>query len=102
MYGDSKLCSTSIHIAETIEGPIFVYYQLENFYQNHRRYVRSRSYQQLMGQSLSADEIQTDCEPIYRNSDLSPYITKALDSSSLIPEAAANPCGLIAKSIFTD
>ena len=30
-------------------APIFVYYQLENFYQNHRRYVKSRDYQQLMG-----------------------------------------------------
>jgi hypothetical protein len=25
-----------------IKSPIYVYYQLDNFYQNHRRYVKSR------------------------------------------------------------
>jgi hypothetical protein len=29
--------------------PVFVYYELENFYQNHRRYVKSRSDDQLRG-----------------------------------------------------
>jgi len=27
-----------------MEGPVYVYYQLDNFYQNHRRYVKSRSF----------------------------------------------------------
>lgn len=25
-----------------VTGPVYVYYQLDNFYQNHRRYVKSR------------------------------------------------------------
>jgi hypothetical protein len=29
-------------IDSKIEGPVYVYYQLDNFYQNHRRYVKSR------------------------------------------------------------
>lgn len=29
-------------LENTIKGPIYVYYQLDNFYQNHRRYVKSR------------------------------------------------------------
>ena len=33
-----------------ISGPLFIYYEIEHFYQNHRRYVRSRSPDQLMGQ----------------------------------------------------
>lgn len=28
-----------------VNGPIYVYYQLDNFYQNHRRYVKSRENQ---------------------------------------------------------
>lgn len=37
------VCDLKITIAEDIAGPVYVYYQLENFYQNHRRYVKSRS-----------------------------------------------------------
>jgi hypothetical protein len=36
-------------ITSKIEGPIYVYYQLDNFYQNHRRYVKSRDNSQLAG-----------------------------------------------------
>ena len=36
-------CKISLTIDTRIEAPIYVYYQLENFYQNHRRYVKSRS-----------------------------------------------------------
>lgn len=35
-------------------APVYFYYQLANFYQNHRRYVKSRSDGQLRG-DLSAD-----------------------------------------------
>ena len=28
-------------------GPVYVYYELDNFYQNHRRYVKSRMDAQL-------------------------------------------------------
>jgi len=27
---------------KVVKGPVYVYYQLDNFYQNHRRYVKSR------------------------------------------------------------
>jgi hypothetical protein len=42
-------CLMPIEITEPMVGNIFVYYQLTNFYQNHRRYVKSRDYKQLMG-----------------------------------------------------
>jgi hypothetical protein len=34
---------------EDANGPLYVYYELENFYQNHRRYVSSRDAFQLEG-----------------------------------------------------
>lgn len=55
-----------------------------------------------MGQSPTVDEIATDCDPIVKNSDLKPYITKNFDGSPLQDDAPANPCGLIAKSLSTD
>lgn len=81
---------------------MYVYYQLDNFYQNHRRYVKSRDYKQLGGVERSADEVKTTCDPIVLNSDLAPQITKSINGTPLVPTNVANPCGLIAKSYFTD
>ena len=55
-----------------------------------------------MGEDLSASDVELDCLPIYNNSALAPYITKSIDGTELEGSAAANPCGLIAKSVFTD
>ena len=41
---------------------MYVYYQLKNFYQNHRTYVKSRSDKQLLGTELEKDEMD-DCLP---------------------------------------
>lgn len=63
---------------------MYVYYQLENFYQNHRRYVKSRSSDQLQGTAgISSNALKSDCDPLYQN-------------GSLI----LSPCGLIANSLF--
>jgi len=49
---------------------VFLYYQLDNFYQNHRRYVKSRSNDQLNGKLLKAADVKSDCDPVYQNSNL--------------------------------
>ena len=95
-----SVCVMSVDIAETIESPIYVYYQLENFYQNHRRYVKSRDYQQLMGEVRTLDEISSSCDPITQNSDLT--ATNSVNGTPLVQDEPANPCGLVAKSVFTD
>lgn len=52
-----------------VPGPIYVYYELGQFYQNHRRYVKSRENQQLAGQYLSVKDL-TNCDPIIQVGDL--------------------------------
>lgn len=52
-----------------------MYYQLDNFYQNHRRYVKSKDSKQLMGQVRTADEVKDNCTPVVLNSDLKPTAT---------------------------
>jgi len=50
----------------------------------------------------SPNDVSPDCDPIISNKDLQPYITKSIDGTPLLPESTANPCGLIARSVFTD
>ena len=66
------------------DGPVFIYYGLTNFYQNHRRYVKSRDDKQLYG--------QVDRVP---NEDCKPFDT---DNASV----TYAPCGAIANSLFND
>jgi len=77
-------CVVTIDIEADMEGPVYMYYGLTNFYQNHRRYVKSRSEAQLLG------KIETDVA----NSDCAPF-TKIGDKPIV-------PCGAIANSLFND
>jgi hypothetical protein len=74
-------------IDEDMDSPVYLYFELSNFYQNHRRYVKSRNDNQLMS---SSDATETDqCSPIDSGSD-------GTDSYPVYP------CGLIAWSVFND
>ncbi|KAJ8470150.1 hypothetical protein OPV22_024493 [Ensete ventricosum] len=44
----SKNCKRLIKIQKHMKAPIYVYYELDNYYQNHRRYIKSRSDKQLL------------------------------------------------------
>ncbi len=79
-----------------------IYYQLENFYANHRNFVKSRNYKQLRGNVLGADSL-TSCDPVIRMGDLGNSISSvALDGTTLRSDDVAFPCGLIAKYYFND
>ncbi|KAF8036612.1 hypothetical protein BT93_C2362 [Corymbia citriodora subsp. variegata] len=79
-----KTCNKSLTVPKRMKPPIYVYYQLDNFYQNHRRYVKSRSDQQL--RDASSEGEVSDCKP-----------EDMLSNGSYIV-----PCGLIAWSLFND
>ena len=101
-----KVCEVSIDISDDMKRPIMVYYKLDGFFQNHRRYVRSKSQKQLFGKITTLDQMidDGDCEPIYTNKDMGFNIDqKAADgNTTLNPNDVAIPCGLIAKSYFND
>ncbi|MFH4978903.1 hypothetical protein AB6A40_005612 [Gnathostoma spinigerum] len=71
---------------ELFEGDVYFYYGLDNFYQNHRRYMKSRSDQQLLGLLNDTGE----CEPYA-------YIEETGKPKLLIA-----PCGAVANSMFND
>ena len=95
-------------IDSKIEGPVYVYYQLDNFYQNHRRYVKSRDNTQLAGTYLGVDDLQNTCDPIIKVGDLwtnQQFSLKKDEGGNAIAlnvEDPATPCGLVAKSFFND
>ncbi|PON41101.1 CDC50/LEM3 family [Trema orientale] len=79
----NKTCIRKLIVPKEMKSPVFIYYQLDDFYQNHRRYVKSRSDKQLRSKASEGD---TDsCKPE--------------DSASSSPIV---PCGLIAWSLFND
>eukprot|EP00009_Paramoeba_aestuarina_P006505 CAMPEP_0201507478 /NCGR_PEP_ID=MMETSP0161_2-20130828/1128_1 /ASSEMBLY_ACC=CAM_ASM_000251 /TAXON_ID=180227 /ORGANISM="Neoparamoeba aestuarina, Strain SoJaBio B1-5/56/2" /LENGTH=245 /DNA_ID=CAMNT_0047901857 /DNA_START=621 /DNA_END=1361 /DNA_ORIENTATION=+ len=70
--------------------PVYLYYGLSNYNQNHRRYVKSRQDDQLMGESVTSSTEREKCDPITYLDD---------DSST---ENFFFPCGLISRSTFND
>jgi hypothetical protein len=82
---EGKFCQVSFQLSEDVDGPLYVYYQLRKYYQNHRRYFKSISYPQLLGLRLSESDVQLACSPLLKN------------GSTLL-----NPCGLVANSFFND
>ena len=66
-----------------------MYYGLSNYYQNHRRYVRSRDDNQIHGDAVTKSSLNSDCEP---------YKTKYVNSSQ--QDLPVAPCGAIANSKF--
>ncbi|GJS34621.1 ALA-interacting subunit 3-like protein [Tanacetum coccineum] len=61
-----KTCNTTLHIHKDMKHPIYVYYQLDNFYQNHRRYVKSQSDQQLNNQNHENDTSTCKTEDVQK------------------------------------
>lgn len=91
----AKNCVINLTITEDISEPLYVYYELKNFYQNHRRYVKSRHALQLQGQDSSRSSVKVDCDPLYD------YEEKDA-SGNTVNTLLLNPCGLIANSLFND
>lgn len=80
----SKICARVLKVPKDMDKPIYVYYQLDNFYQNHRRYVKSRNDKQLRDASKAYET--SGCDPEKTTADGTPIV----------------PCGLIAWSLFND
>jgi len=55
--GSNTTCTLSITLPQAISGPVYVYYELHHFYQNHRIYVRSIDESQLRGNYRTPSQI---------------------------------------------
>lgn len=73
-----------------MKNDVFIYYGLNNFYQNHRRYVKSRDDRQLLG-DLSR-KLSSECDPF----------SYYKDPNDPAKESPIAPCGAISNSLFND
>lgn len=83
-----RTCQVQFEIPTAMGPPVFMFYRMSDFYQNHRRYVQSFNEKQLNGKPQTGDQLKSadDCKPLITNSEGVPYY----------------PCGLIANSFFND
>ena len=96
-------CQINITVEEDMDLPVMVYYQINKFYQNHRRYVKSKNDDQLHGKDIDKKVAEDDCKHAVTNNDMG--ITTNYKGDEFNEEekkAVAVPCGLIAKSFFRD
>lgn len=85
---NTTTCTLTFSIPESMGPPVFMYYRLTNFYQNHRRYVQSMYLDQMKGKAVENKTIKgSTCEPLTIDPDT---------------QKAYYPCGLIANSKFND
>ncbi|KAN0061075.1 alkylphosphocholine resistance protein lem3 [Thecaphora frezii] len=84
----SRTCNLYFSVPSQLDASVFMYYKLTNYYQNHRRYVKSYDSDQLLGNAVSRSTIDGgECKPL----DIDDTTGKIV-----------YPCGLIANSVFND
>ncbi|KAI8618555.1 ligand-effect modulator 3 family [Chytriomyces sp. MP71] len=103
----NRTCAITFTVPQDMNGPVFMYYRLTNFYQNHRRYVKSFDANQLanIGSSPTATSPPAPtsvCSPLSRPSDAPDGTYPWVPSNKFDANAIIYPCGLIANSYFSD
>ena len=85
-FNANKTCDLSFTVPKDMLPPILVYYELDNFHQNHRSYYQSRDDYQLNGRVGNQDKVsRLRCEPLNK-----------------LGNMTLNPCGLTANTFFND
>jgi len=85
---ENSTCIVNFSVTNEVSN-VYMFYKLTNFYQNHRRYVFSRNYEQLRGEYVDFDDME-NCDP-YRSI-----------NGSTEPKNWILPCGAVANSYFND
>lgn len=83
----TRVCTLRFTLDEGITGPVQLFYQLTNYFQNFRTYISSECSAQLLGNPVTDPDTLSTCSPLVNpvNSTLIYY-----------------PCGLVANSMFND
>lgn len=80
-----QTCLIRFNLPKDIKPPVYLYYKLTNFFQNHRKYVESYDLEQLKGIAVTRGDLSDGCKPL-----------------RFIDDKIVYPCGLISNSYFND
>jgi LEM3 (ligand-effect modulator 3) family / CDC50 family len=89
----TRTCTLTFNIANTMKSPVYLYYELTNFYQNQRRYVASISLPQCAGTIYTNPSDVPSCNPLAT-------LTSTINGT--LATRVIHPCGLISMSFFND
>ena len=92
--GSGWRTSKSFTLDRDFQPPIYMYYTIEQFYQNYRRYVASYSNPQMYGKNVSTSALQMVCDP--------KTFARGQRDPALPDDGVALPCGLQAWAFFND
>jgi len=81
-----------------MRAPVHVYYRLDSYYQNHKRYVRSRQYKQLHGLEAASAALSV-CNPQLH---VRAALVTPAEATLVTGDGTISPCGLAAWSFFND
>lgn len=101
----TKTCTLTFHLDKEIKKPSYLYYEIHNFYMNQRDFVKSKSFPQLRGEVHIDSTGNDNCKGakfVWEMFDNDTTKYKTYTNKPLKGEDYANPCGLIAKSMFND
>jgi len=86
-YGEGTACEYEVVVTKEMKAPVYLYYEMHNFYQNHRRFLGSRTQLRNRGWEKT-DKEQAKCDP-----------KRYVDMNQTLE---VEPCGLAAWSFFND
>lgn len=104
IFEESEECEINFDVQKKIKGPVYIYYKLMNFYNNHIEYVKSKNFDQLRGEIISESRANKTCEDFSINKQLKDYqgVNSSLNGRILDDYKVLDPCGKIARSLFND
>ncbi|XP_065072160.1 cell cycle control protein 50C-like isoform X2 [Rhopilema esculentum] len=85
-------CKVTFQLPDEFKGQVFMYYKLDNFFQNHRMYARSKDDEQFYG--IVKTTLAPTCKEPFRHKK-----ENYKNNSWSIP---VTPCGAVANSLFND
>ena len=94
----NNICNITFKIDKKLNSKVLIYYQLNNFYLNYRKFVKSKNWAQLRGEDADCDNLNT-MEEMFGNDSV--YYTNEWNHT-FDKKDQANPCGLFARSFFND
>jgi len=98
---NNNICNITFNIDKKLNSEVLIYYQLNNFYLNHRKIVKSKNWAQLRGEDIKGkgcEDLNT-MEEMFGNNSI--YYTNEWNHT-FKKKDLANPCGLFARSFFND